>query len=33
MGTLNLSHEMSDKKQNESGQFDYTIMRKDQKWG
>ena len=30
VGTLNLSHEMSDKMQNESGQFNYTELRKRQ---
>ena len=29
--TLNLSQEMSEKMQNKSGQFNYTIMRKPQK--
>ena len=33
VGTLNLSQEMSDKMQNESGQFFYTEQRKRQKYG
>ena len=33
VGTLNLSQEMSDKMQNESGQFFYTEQRKHQKYG
>ena len=33
VGTLNLSQEMSDKMQNESGQLLYTEQRKRQKYG
>ena len=33
VGTLNLSQEMSDKMQNESGQLLYTEQRKHQKYG
>ena len=33
VGTLNLSQEMSDKMQHESGQFNYTELRKRQKCG
>ena len=33
VGTLNLSQEMSDKMQNESGQFNYIELRKRQKCG
>ena len=33
VGTLNLSQEMSNKMQNESGQFFYTEQRKRQKYG
>ena len=33
VGTLNLSKEMSDKMQNESGQFNYIELRKRQKCG
>ena len=33
VGTLNLSTEMSDKMQNESGQFNYIELRKRQKCG
>ena len=32
VGTLNLSQEMSDKMQNESGQFNYIELRKCQNW-